>query len=170
MILQRKAKVLVPVRDMRDILASFEKLWRKNAPTNLIPQEKAYPLQFQSLEGRCDVWLQKQEPVGLAYMRIEDALTRGFRDRMHFVRYEELTSKPKETMKAVYAFLGEEYFEHDFNNVQQVTWEDDMVHGFKGLHDIRQKVEPMKPQWPELLGKLGEKYKGTYVWDQPQWK
>ena len=38
LILERKAKVLVPVRDMRDILASFEKLWRKNTAINQISQ------------------------------------------------------------------------------------------------------------------------------------
>ncbi|MEX0777849.1 MAG: sulfotransferase [Phycisphaeraceae bacterium] len=170
LLLDRKARVLVPVRDMRDILASFEKLWRHNAATTQIPQEKAYPLQFQSLEGRCDVWLQKGEPLGLAYMRIEDALTRGFRDRLHFVRFEELTGRPAQTMKAIYKFLDEEPFEHSFDHVEQVTWEDDAVHGFKGLHDIRSKVEPLKPQYPAILGKLAEKYKGVYVWDQPQWK
>jgi sulfotransferase len=170
LLLERKAKVLVPVRDMRDILSSFEKLWRKNTGINQIPQEKAYPLQFQTLEGRCDVWLQKAEPVGLAYSRIEDALLRGFRDRMHFVHFEELTSRPRETMRGIYQFLGEESFEHDFDHVEQVTWEDDAVHGFKGLHDIRSKVEPIGPQYPQVLGKLADKYKGPYVWDLPQWK
>jgi len=170
LVLQRKAKVLVPVRDMRDILASFEKLWRKNTATNQIPQEKSYPLQFQTLEGRCDVWLQKAEPVGLAYSRIEDALIRGFRDRMHWVHFEELTSRPRETMRDIYQFLGEDHFEHNFNDVKQVTWEDDAVHGFKGLHDIKPKVEPMGPQYPQVLGKLGDKYKGPYVWELPQWK
>jgi sulfotransferase len=169
-ILERKAKVLVPVRDLRDVLASFEKLWRKNVGTTQIPQEKAYPLQFQSLEGRCDVWLQKGEPVGLAYMRIEDALARGFRDRLHFVRFEDLTRRPRDTMKGIYDFLGEKHFEHNFDHVEQVTWEDDDVHGMKGLHDIRSKVEPIEPQYPAVLGKLGDKYKGPYVWELPQWK
>jgi len=170
LLLERKAKVLVPVRDMRDILASFEKLWRKNTATNQIPQEKTYPLQFQTLEGRCDVWLQKAEPVGLAYSRIEDALLRGFRDRMHWVHFDALTSHPRETMRAIYQFLGEEYFEHDYDHVEQVTWEDDTVHGFKGLHDIRSKVEAVGPQYPQLLGKLADKYKGPYVWELSQWK
>lgn len=169
LLLERKVKVLVPVRDMRDILASFEKLWRHNASTTQIPQEKKYPLQFESLEGRCDVWLQKAEPLGLAYMRIEDALARGFRDRLHFVHFEQLTRRPGETMRKIYDFLEEAPFEHDFDHVEQVTWEDDAVHGFKGLHDIRPKVEPIAPQYPNVLGKLAEKYKGTYVWDQPQW-
>ena len=95
---------------------------------------------------------------------------RGFRDRMHFVHFDELTTRPRETMRAIYQFLGEEHFEHDFEHVKQVTWEDDAVHGFKGLHDIKPKVEAMGPQYPQVLGKLADKYKGPYVWELPQWK
>ena len=53
---------------------------------------------------------------------------------------------------------------------EQVTWEDDAVHGFKGLHDIRPKVDAIGPQYPQVLGKLADKYKGPYVWDLPQWR
>jgi sulfotransferase len=86
------------------------------------------------------------------------------------VHFDELTSRPRETLRGIYQFLGEAPFEHDFNHVKQVTWEDDAVHGFKGLHDIRPKVEAVPPQYPQLLGKLADKYKGPYVWELPQWK
>jgi len=42
--------------------------------------------------------------------------------------------------------LGEEQFVHDFKNVEQVTWENDVVHGIKGLHDIRKEVKAIEPQ------------------------
>jgi hypothetical protein len=54
--------------------------------------------------------------------------------------------------------------------VEQVTWEDDLVHGFAGLHDIRPKVQAVKSQQAEVLGKLSEKYKGPYVWELPKWQ
>lgn len=163
-VLDIKAKVLVPVRDMRDVLASFEKLWRENAPINQLGQESSHYFQFQTMQGRCEVWLEANQPVGLAYNRITDALNRGFTDRMFFIDFDDLTNNPKRTMEAVYKFLGEEYYDHDFNNVKQVTWEDDAVHGFKGLHDIRPKVEPIPPRWPKILGPFAEKYGGMNFW------
>jgi hypothetical protein len=54
-------------------------------------------------------------------------------------------------MDGVYRFLGEEPCAHDFNNVEQTTFEDDFVYGFKDLHIIRQKVEPQ----PHLLVHAG---------------
>jgi sulfotransferase len=155
-ILGHKAKVLVPVRDIRDVLASFEKLWRESSKTSQIPQEAPNYFKFQTIQGRCDVWLSAEQPLGLAYNRVTDAIVRGFRDRMYLVDFDDLTRDPKKMFQDIYTFLGEEHFEHDFSNVKQVTWEDDSVHGFKGLHDIRSKVEPMPAQWPTVLGQWAE--------------
>lgn len=163
-VLGRKAKVLVPVRDVRDVLASFEKLWRKTAATRQIAQESKHYFDFQTVEGRCRIWALGEQPVGLAYNRIKDALQRGFRDRMHFVRFEELTQSPEQTVRQAYEFLGEEYFPHDFEHVEQVTQEDDHVHGFPGLHEIRSKVEPVPPQWPQVLGKAADLYANLSLW------
>lgn len=166
-ILGRKAKVLVPVRDIRDVLASFEKLFRKNAAIFQPAPEADQRTYFdwQTLEGRCRIWADKSQPVGLAYNRVKDALQRKFGDRMHFVRYEMLTSKPEETMKDIYTFLGEEPFQHDFNYVEQVTEENDFVHGFRDLHKIKPKVEPQPPQWPTILGKqVADLFEGTELW------
>lgn len=166
MILARPAKVIVPVRDIRDILASFEKLWRKGAATRQIAQERENYFQWQTVEGRCEVWASKDQPVGLAYNRIRDALARGFQDRMHFVRYEELTRYPARTMMLLYNFIEEDYYEHDFNNVKQVIFEQDEVYGLgSDLHTIRSKVEPQLPQWMEILGEqVSAKYQGANLW------
>jgi sulfotransferase len=164
-LLERKAKVIVCVRDIPEILASFEKLWRDNKAYRKIIQQQMHVVEFQSLEGRCNVWLQPAHPVGIAYVRIQDALTRGFQDRMHFLHFDHLTRNPATALQQIYAFLGEPPFQHDFENVAQVTFEDDLVHGIKGLHDIRPAVRPIPPRAREVLGDLVEKFKGPYVWD-----
>jgi sulfotransferase len=71
-----------------------------------------------------------------------------------------LTMQPIEMMKKIYNFIGEEYYEHDFDNVEQVTWEKDELHGFgPTLHQIRPKVAPQPSKFPEVLGEAAEKYK-----------
>ena len=152
-VLGYKVKIIAPVRDLRDVISSFELLWRKNAPYQQLAQEKINYFDFQTLKGRVNTWLRGDQPVGLAYNRLTDAVRRGYSDRILFVDFDDLTQRPKETMRIVYDFLGEEYFEHDFNNVEQVTSENDAVHGIRNLHKIRSKVEPMRSRWPEVLGK-----------------
>lgn len=162
----KPSRVLVPVRDLRDVLASFEKLWRKTSATRQLAVESEDYMAFQTMEGRLTVWARRDQPVGLAYNRIKDALARGWRDRLLFVEYEALTSHPEQTMRNIYAFLEEDWHRHDFEHVEQVTVEDDAVHGFApgALHGIRSRVEPQAPQWPSVLGQAAEKYKGQEVW------
>jgi sulfotransferase len=158
-VLGRKPKVLVTVRDLRDVLASFEKLFRITASSRQLSQEAAFFHQFQTIEGRCEVLCRNDQLVGSSFNRVKDAVQRGWRDQMLFVEYERLTASPKAVMKDVYEFLGEEPFAHDFDNVEQVTQEDDLVHVWKNLHKIRKKVEPQAPQWPSILPKnVADKY------------
>jgi sulfotransferase len=165
--LEDKVKIIVPVRDIRDVLTSFEKLWRENAKTGQVPGEAENYFQFQNAEGRADFWLRNNQPVGLAVNRIRDALQRGYADRMHFVHFEELTASPQTALLKLYCFLDEPVFPHNFDNVEQVTWEDDSVHGFKGLHSIRPKVAHVPSQWREILGTYVEKYGGiNKIWER----
>jgi sulfotransferase len=164
-LLERRAKVVVCVRDIAEILVSLEKLWRDNKAFRKIQQQEMHVVEFQSLEGRCNIWLQPAHIVGLSYIRIQDALTRGFADRLHFVHFDRLTRDPAGTMRGIYRFLDEPPFTHDFEHVEQVTIEDDVAHGIVGLHDIRPAVRPVGKRAKEVLGELAEKYKGPFVWD-----
>lgn len=157
-----RVKVIVTVRDLRDVLASFERLYRKTSALGQIHQEANLVLKFKTALGRVETFIDDGQPVGRAYNAIRDAVTRGWTDCMHFVDYEDLTKHPKETLSSVYSFLGEEGTQHDFANVEQVTFEDDFVYGFKDLHQIRHEVKPQPPQWPLVFDDA--------VFQSPVWK
>ena len=165
-ILGKKAKVLVPVRDLRDVLASFEKLWRQAAQHRQIKAEQSNYMQFQKLEDRLDIWCKRDEPVGLAVNRVKDAVARGWRNCIHFIDYDALVREPGRTLRKVYEFLDLEPFEHDFDHVEQVTIENDDVHGFGiPLHKIRSKVEPQPSQYPKVLGTAADLYeRDAHFW------
>ena len=157
-----QVKVLVTVRDLRDVVASFESLYRRTSALGQLPQEAALALKFKTALGRVETFIDDAQLVGRAYNAIRDAVTRGWKDRMHFIDYEDLTRKPQAVMEGVYRFLGEEGCSHDFEHVEQVTFEDDFVYGFKDLHVIRQKVEPQAPAWPRVYDDA--------VFQSPAWK
>jgi sulfotransferase len=163
-LLGRKVKIIAPVRDVRDILASFEKIVSRN-PLQPTTQELAHPQQWETIEGRCQVWFAQNQPVGGPYRKLRDAMMKGFRDRLHFVDYDEFTAHPARCMRELYEFLGEEDFAHDFENVEQKTFEDDEVWKMPGLHTIRQSVKPQGPQWPKILPPdVAKRYPGTELW------
>lgn len=146
-----KIKVIVTVRDLRDVLASFEQAFRRTSALSQIPLEREDHLKAKTALGRIEYFLGNSENVGRAYNTVRDAVTRGWQDRMHFVEYDQLTNDPKSVVEGIYAFLGEVEFAHDFENIEQVTFEDDFFYGYKDLHVIRQQIRPQLPQWPKIF-------------------
>ena len=149
-ILGRKIKVLVTVRDIRDIVASFEKIFRKSSFTD-------HPVQGQevfrrlTIEGRAERLCSIDHTIGYVVSALQDAIERGLSDRLVIVPYRELTAKPVETIRRVCRECGLPEFKCDPSNVEQVTKEDDTVYGMQ-LHDIRQKVEADKGgSWRGIL-------------------
>jgi sulfotransferase len=159
---ETEARILVPVRDVRDVLASFEKLWRSNQHMRQVTESAAKGPAWETQGGRCALWLQGEQPVGLCYNRIKDAITRGYSDRLHFVDFDQLTQRPEEIMEGIYEFLGEDAFPHDFNNIPQVTTDFDEMYPVPGMPAIRPKLEPhLQPDWPMILGPTGDQYGGN---------
>jgi sulfotransferase len=152
----------VTVRDLRDVLASFERLYRTTVATGQVQVDPAAAIKFRTAAGRVETFLDATQPVGRAFVAIRDAMTRGWLDRMHFIDYEDLTRKPRQTLAGLYDFLQERPHEHDFEQIEQVTVEDDFVYGFKDLHQIRPQVRPQPPQWRQVFD--------DGVFQTPTWK
>jgi len=159
--LGKKAKVLVPVRNIAQIVASMEKLHRKSAHNK--PEAGDY-IEAQLTSGRAQKVLAKDGVLGLAYNRLQDVAQRGLVDRLMLVEFDALTSRPTETMSEVWAFLGMQAPEHDFDHVEQVTHEDDSVHGLD-LHTIRDTIKPVEDDSLQILGaELHQKLNGAEFW------
>jgi len=163
--LGHKAKVIVPVRGIPQILSSFEKLWRKQAETG---QAQMDYFQGQTVDGRATHLLAGDQVLGLAYNRLRDALQRGFSDRLHLVEFDDLTHNPETTLAGIYKFLGVTPYTHDFAKVEQYTHEDDSIHGMD-LHTIRKEVRPIKDDAAAILGPdIVKQYTGTEFWRNNQ--
>ena len=160
--LGEEMKVIVPVRDLAEVLASFESLYRKNAHRATVPTKNFRD--GQTVEGRVNHWATEGE-VGIAYDRIRDLIARGHRDRVLFVDFDELCADPATVMARVWRYLGMTAPAHDFENVVQVTHEDDEVHGYAGMHDIRRAVRPVPKKAHQILGQsLADKYVHIRPW------
>ena len=157
--LDRKVKIIVPVRGIPQILSSFEKLHRKTQA-----KDQGNYFQAQTIQGRAEHLLGAEQVLGLAYNRLKDAMMRGLGDRLCLVEFDDLTHNPKETLEDIYKFLELPNFEHDFTSVEQYTNEDDSVHGMD-LHTIRKDVKPIKDDSVSVLGvDLCKQYNGTEFW------
>lgn len=160
-------KIICMVRDLRSVLASYEKIYRKS-------QLKQDPIRDDSnargttVHKRIDEWIMPQNTIGRALERIFEMIRLGYDDKILFVKFEDLAMYPEMEMKRIYNYLGIEYFEHDFDNIEQITKEDDEVYGLTSdLHTIKPKLEPLKKDFKEVLGKdICDWIQNNYSWYQ----
>jgi sulfotransferase len=161
--IQPDPKIICMVRDLRDVFASMENNYRKH------PDKANAILNWAQMTGttvpkRIDIWAQSQ-PIGLAIERLSELFRLGYADKMLFVKFEDLCLYPKSEMTRIYQYLGIPYYDHDFDNIEQVTKEDDEVYGQFGDHVIRKKLEPVQSRAKQLLGKDVT----GWIWDNYQW-
>jgi sulfotransferase len=143
-------KVICMVRDLRDIYCSMEKNFRKNQDKDMGIVNHA-DLQGTSTPKRIDIWANSQ-PVGMAIERLTEIFRQGINEKMLFIRYEDLCLYPEATMLKIYNYLEIPYFQHDFENIEQVTKEDDEVYGMFGDHTIRKSLELTPSTANKVLG------------------
>jgi sulfotransferase len=144
-------KIICMVRDLRDVFASMENNFRKH------PEKQSDILDWAKGQGttvpkRVDIWAAGQ-PVGLAIERLSEIFRMGIDSKMLFVKFEDLCLYPDTEMTRIYQYLDIPFYKHDFDNIQQVTKEDDEVYGTFGDHVIRTKLEPVPSKAKQLLGK-----------------
>jgi sulfotransferase len=138
------AKMVCMVRDLRDIITSMEKNYRKH------PEMKTAPL---TTAERVAIWLSADsKPVGNTLKNLHEVFHRKMDEKIIFIRFEDLTKDPQKMIDIVHDFLGIERHKYDFNNILQVTYENDKFHGIYGDHIIKNKVTPVKSMAKELLG------------------
>jgi sulfotransferase len=145
----KKAKIIAPVRDLKEVLASFEALYRKGIYK--FPAPGPMP-QCINTEGRMQHWGSLNGEVGIAYNILRDAFHRGLGDRFLLIDYDFFTREPEKTMNTVWDFLEVPRYKHDFNNIKNQTPEDDRVYNYVDLHTIREKITPSKLKAMEILG------------------
>lgn len=165
-VLGERARVTCCVRDIREVVASFERLYRTNQLTKSDVGGDAY-FDCQTTEGRVRQLLSPGAVLGLSLARLHDVFTRKMDDRLVIVPYEHLVSDPAGVVLILCVQLGITPFVVDSQNVEQRTHEDDGVHGMR-LHDVRPVVNKEgSTVWQDYLPEsLGEELHEMYPWYQ----
>ena len=156
-------KVICMVRDLRGIFGSMEKNFRKNPDkdANII---NTIELKNMTTTSRIDHF-SVAPPIGPSLEWLSETFQRGQNNDILFIRFEDLTTDPETEVKKIYNYLKLPHFNHDFNNVQQLTQENDVIHGIFGDHKIKPKVEPIKNDYVEILGQENcDRLKQHYDW------
>lgn len=137
-------KMILCVRDYVDILNSFEKLHKRNPGLLTAMYDERFDVDVFT---RVAAFVSDNPQTGesgilSAPHRALQQYLSATNIKPFILEYKELAGNPKGTMKAVYKYLGEEYFDHDFDNIEQIPGaiEYDMEMKTPGLHSVRKEV------------------------------
>lgn len=161
-----QAKVIACVRNVAWVMDSIERRYRANPyeNTKLFNDD----IERNTVYSRVDTLAQRNRLVGFAWAGLKDAYYGEHAASVLLVEYDLLASAPENVMRLVYDFIGEPWFEHDFNNVEYDAPEFDQALGLDGLHRVRPKVEA-QPRKTVLPPDLFEQYSQLSFWrDAPQ--
>ena len=140
-------KVIVLVRDLLDVLASFVK-WFENEPT-------AYPNKFgKNIEEKLWSLMNKDGSIAKELIAIQNAF--NYKEICHFIKYDDLVKNPQQTIINLYQFLDEPLYPHQFSNLKQFQLNgmgyDDKELG-NNLHMIRTEVRKEDNPYKSMIPK-----------------
>ena len=164
-------KIICLVRNLKDVVASYEKIYRNNQLQHDAIRNDA-DARGTTVHKRVDEWMHPTNTIGRAVERIFEMTRLGYDDKILFIKCEDLCLYPDKVMQKVYDYLELPYFQHNFDNIEQVTKEDDNVYGLgNGLHTIRPKLEMKPSDADKVLGKDITKWLyETYNWYYKKFK
>jgi sulfotransferase len=155
-------KVIIPIRNVIEILASFIK-WSQENPNNFIDQR------FSNVEEQCDYLMNPDGMIASGLVGIYNMIKEENKKYAYFLDYNSLTSNPKKEIENIYNFLNIKKFNHKFENLNQLSVNGKIYNDSdlgSNLHKVKEericketyKVEDYLPT------KIIEKYSSYNFW------
>ena len=143
-------RLVFMVRDLRAIYSSMEKKFRLHPDIDTKEMDNVKMTNITTHQ-RVVHWSSTQ-PVGYALAKLRQAMLEKHTDNFLFFKYEDFCKYPDDHMRKLYEFFQVDYFQHDWNNIEQITSENDDRQAPYGDHKIRQKLERKPDDFQEILG------------------
>jgi sulfotransferase len=159
-----EAKIIACVRELPWVIDSIERLVQRNvfSPSSIFNYSAG-----GTVYTRANGVVGPEGMVGAPYDALKQASYGAQRERLLLVQYETLTTDPAKTMHAIYGFIGEPGFEHDFNHVDYDVTDFDERAGTPGLHTVRATVSA-EPRATVLPPDLFNRFVNDAFWRDPK--
>ena len=152
---KRPFKCIVLLRDLMDVLASYMQWYTENLD--------AFPNRFnlKNDEEKLLLIMNKEGAVAKDLEAIKNSY--NYPGLCHYVKYDDLVKHPEQEFKKIYEFIGESYFNHRFNNLDQVKVNglsyDDKVVG-SNMHKLFDG--PVRKVYNPYIEKIPERIRQKY--------
>jgi sulfotransferase len=152
---KRPFKCIVLLRDLMDVLASYMQWYTENPD--------AFPNRYncKNDEEKLAMIMNKDGAVAKALEAIKNSY--NYKDMCHYVKYDDMVTNPEQEFRKIYEFLGEPYFNHRFNNLDQVnvnglSYDDEVVGS--NMHKLFDG--PVRKVYNPYIEKISERIRQKY--------
>jgi len=124
-------KCIILLRDLMDVLASYMQWYTENPD--------AFPNRFglTTDDEKLSMIMDKNGAVARDLEAIKNSY--NYPDMCHYLKYDDMITNPEQEFRKVYHFMNEPYFNHRFDNLDQVNingvYYDDKVVG-SNMHQL----------------------------------
>ena len=152
---KRPFKCIVLLRDVMDVLASYMQWYTENPD--------AFPNRhnLNTDEEKLMLLMNDNGAVARELKAIKNSY--NYKDICHYVKYDDIVTNPEQEFRKIYEFMGEPYFNHKFDNLNQVNVNglsyDDKVVG-SNMHKLFDG--PVRKVYNPYIEKIPEKIRQKY--------
>lgn len=157
--LEPEAKLLIPIRELGQIYGSIESQHQKTILLDFID----HLADFDRF-GRADQMFAKEKSIGAplsSILAVQD-LPQSVKDRLYFVKFEDLMNQPVETMDKVFQFIGVEKHTIDPDQLTVRPHESDSHYRYKFLH--RQHTQLIAPKLHQIPLRIQQRIRSVNAW------
>jgi sulfotransferase len=152
---KRPFKCIVLLRDLMDVLASYMQWYTEN------PDSFVNRYNCKNDEEKLMMIMNKDGAVAKDLEAIKNSY--NYKDMCHYVKYDDMVTNPEQEFRKIYKFIGEPYFNHRFNNLDQVNVNglsyDDKVVG-SNMHKLFDG--PVRKVYNPYIEKIPERIREKY--------
>jgi sulfotransferase len=154
-----EAKLIVCLRELGQIYGSIEARHQKTILVDFIDHLADYD-RF----GRADMLFAKDKAIGAPLISIHavEDLPQQVRERLYFLRFEDLVERPVQCMSHIYSWLGLSPHQIDPDKLAVGTHESDSHYRMKYPH--KQSSSVAKPQGHEIAPRIQAQIQNAYAW------
>ena len=148
-------KCIVLLRDLMDVLASYMQWYTENPD--------AFPNRYncKNDDEKLSMIMNKDGAVAKDLEAIKNSY--NYPGLCHYVKYDDMVTQPEQEFRKIYQFLNEPYFNHRFNNLDQIKVNnlsyDDKIVG-SNMHKLFDG--PVRKVYNPYIEKIPERIKEKY--------
>ena len=105
-------KCIILLRDLMDVLASYMQWYTEN------PNSFVNKFNLETDEQKLLMLMNDEGAIVESLKAIKNSY--NYPDICYHVRYDDIVINPEQEFKKIYDFIGEPYFNHRFNNLDQI--------------------------------------------------